>query len=73
MSTSSQGLFQIRIFCISNESDRTTYEMIKQSSIDDDGRYNILEEEGYWTKEGDRMITLKYMEIINPVERVERY
>ena len=35
--------------------------------------YEILNEEGYWTRDGDRMVSMSWIETENPEEQKERY
>lgn len=66
--------FRTNVFCITREDDKAEFEAIKQAAlIDDDGRYEILSEEGYWTRDGDRMVSLAWIENENPDEQEERY
>ena len=66
--------FQTRVFCVTRADDRQEYEEIKQAAlVDDDGRYEILDEEGYWTRDGDRMVSMSWIENDNPGEQEERY
>lgn len=69
----SRGDFRVRIFCLSNNGDVEDFQDIHQSVLDGDGRYEIMEEDGYWTKEGDRMVVLKYLELDGGDGAEERY
>ena len=66
--------FHTKVFCVTREDDRGEYEDIKQAAlVDDDGRYEILSEEGYWTRDGDRMISMSWIETMNPEEQADRF
>ena len=72
--TFEHGRFQTLILYLTNDSDRERYESIVQSAkVDGSGRYKIVDEEGHWTKEGDRVVALKFIEYDDPEEKPDRY
>jgi hypothetical protein len=57
-------VFHTRIFCLTHPSDRDEYEAIKQDvEVDGGKRYRVLSQVGSWTREGDYMVALEYIEI----------
>lgn len=69
----SSGRFRLAIYSMSRADDASEYEGIAQSHRDGDGRYEILEESSHWTKEGELMIALKYLELEDAGDPPERY
>ena len=57
-------VFHVRVFCLTHPSDRQEYEEIRQDTEVDGGRkYRVLAQAGSWTRDGDYMVALEYVEI----------
>jgi len=56
--------FRTRVFCLTHPSDRADYEEIKQDvEVDGGRRFRVLSQAGSWTRDGDYMVALEYIEI----------
>jgi hypothetical protein len=64
--------FRVRVFCLTHPSDRGEYEEIKQDAEVDGGkRFRVLSQVGSWTRDGDYMVAMEYVELSG--QEPERY
>lgn len=55
--------YQTRVFDIERDDDKRDYEEIKQSHlVDENGRYEIVDEATHWTKEGGCKVRMSFIE-----------
>lgn len=67
------GRFRIRVFCVTHVEQATEYEELLAGSEEYGGaKIRLLNTSRSWTKDGDHMICVEYLEL-DESERRERY
>jgi hypothetical protein len=66
--------FHVRVFCLTHPSDRQDFEEIRQDvEVDGGRRFRVLKETSSWTRDGDLMMALEYVELDDKAVAEERY